>query len=233
MLRPYSYTQHQFKVNFGNIQYLTSSQADWLQEDENAADFIKNKPSLVAGDNIVITRNGNVITISATGTVTPDEPEPPVSDKYTNLDYIIDNQIPFFVGVDGEFEEYDFTVLDRDKSEYTQSGLYVGKNTDNLVISGGYQIPFSMAESEETEQSFLIPKGMKIITAYQYSEAFERYLEMGFDGTYWYEDGEVEQEVNGQTYTYTKYTYNKDLIGAPIESSEYWRFEMEVIEWLE
>ena len=56
---------------------------------------------------------------------------------------------------------------------------------------------------------------------------------MGFDGTYWYEDGEVEQEINGQIYTFVKYTYNKELIGAPIESDEYWRFELEVNEWQE
>jgi hypothetical protein len=53
-------------------------------------------------------------------------------------------------------------------------------------------------------------------------------LAIGFDGTYWVEDGEETKLVGDKEVAYTKYRYNSELLGDPIVIEEYWRFEMEV-----
>ena len=53
-------------------------------------------------------------------------------------------------------------------------------------------------------------------------------MDVGFDGTYWVEDGTMTKTINGKQITYTTYAYNVELMGDAIVAPEYWRFEVEV-----
>lgn len=232
-MRPRACSQHEFKVNFGNLQYFSSPQADWNQENENAIDFIKNKPKLVAGENIVLDKENNTITISAMKN--PDDPENPgevVPMVPTNIDLIINNKLPIFFGENDFIEQIPFTVQNKSEMAYTDQGLY-REAFGSATSSAGYSIIISPAMEADSKQSIFLWEDLNIVNSYQYSEILATYLEMGFDGTYWYEDGTIDLEINDQVFTFKRYSYNKDLIGAPIESTEYWRFELEVVECLE
>lgn len=229
MLRPYSYTENRFKVDFGNIQYFTSPQADWLESDEGAPGYIKNKPEIIAGTNIEVTKEDNKIIISATDGE-PERPNPPL--VYTIIDYIIDNKISCWAGEEGNIQERVFLSFNKEGSYYEDQGLYYTYE-NNEYTSAGYQVTIYPASEEDIAQYILILNNAQIKNTYQYAEMFGNYLEMGNDGTYWYADGEITKNVNGKDYIYTIYRYNKELIGAPVESQEYWRLELEVTPWQE
>jgi hypothetical protein len=78
-------------------------------------------------------------------------------------------------------------------------------------------------------QTFAIYSKAKIVTAYQYQPAFNQWLDMNFDGTYWVETGTTTKVVDGEEITYTTYMYNEELMGDVIVAPEYWRFEVEVL----
>lgn len=229
MRRPYTYTNQVFKVNFGNILYFSSPQADWSQEDENAPNYIKNKPNLVAGDNITLTKEGNDIIISATGTiVNPDNPDnPDIPDQEdTVIEEIIKNEIPMYFGFEGEGEEaVEFKLLDGTTAAYTDNGFYT--ITQNSKTSAGYQFTFK-GTFNEAPQVVLFPQIVKIASSYQYQPVMNQWLYTDFDGTYWVESGEVTKVINGEELIYIKYVYNSELWGDPIVVDEYWRFEVEV-----
>ena len=238
MRRPYSYTEQKFKVNFGDILYLASTQADWNEGDENAPGYIRNKPELVAGNNITLERDDNKITISATGTVVPDEPDvPDVPDVPDEPDVpvvpeegvvanIINKQLPIFTGYGDDLEPHDFVVLDEATASYIEGGFYVKKQGENIVTAG-YQVTFYESESGDS-QIFSMPKDAVIINAYQYQPTLGQWLAMGFDETYWIYNKDTVQLIGDEEVEYTSYIYNSELWGDPIMTTEYWRFEVEV-----
>lgn len=227
MRSPYTYTTQKFKVNFGNILYFSSPQADWNQEDETAADYIKNKPTLVAGDNILLEKEGNNVIISATGTITPDVPdEPDIPDEPGNIiEEIIKKAQPVYVGNNGSFEEIPFTVLDGTTANYTDIGFYVIQ--DLTKQEAGYQLTYLGSATGES-QVLLVPTETPIINSYQYQPILNQWLMMGFDETYWIYTGTENVTINGEEFVYNKYEYNSELWGDPIMVTEYWRFEVEV-----
>ena len=83
--------------------------------------------------------------------------------------------------------------------------------------------------TESIAQAFSTCVNAKIVTAYQYHSALNQWLEIGFDGTYWVENGTDTKIINGQEITYTTYVYNTELMGDVITAPEYWRFEVEVL----
>lgn len=228
MRRPYNGLRSSFKVNFGNILFL-SSQANWEQEDPTQPDFIKNKPILQAGENIIITKEGNVITISSAPTVDPDTPDIPVEpdnpdENETLVDFIKNNKIPAFSGYSGEIYELEYKTLNG--TTYNEEGFYIGYK-NGTEKTAGYQFVFNPNEAN-TSQIFMLLSDVEIVTAYQFQPALNQWLEMGFDGTYWIKTETVTQEINGQVLNYTTYEYNSELMGDPIISTEYWRFEMRI-----
>lgn len=155
----------------------------------------------------------------------PDTPSDPDEDDI--VDYITENKIPFYVGLAGEASSaIAYQQLDTATAKYTDQGFYVTTSGDK-VASVGYQITFEGNE-ESIAQTFSVCTDAKIVAAYQYHPAFNQWMDAGFDGTYWIEDGTMTKTINGQQVAYTTYAYNVELMGDAITAPEYWRFEVEV-----
>jgi hypothetical protein len=122
----------------------------------------------------------------------------------------------------------EYLQLDTSTTDYTDQGFYITTNNEGEVTNAGYQITFE-ANDECIAQTFSMLSIAKIITAYQYQPAFNQWLEMGFDGVYWVEDGTMTKTINGQQVAYTTYAYNVEVMGDAITEPEYWRFEVEVL----
>jgi hypothetical protein len=156
---------------------------------------------------------------------TPDTPSSPEEDSI--IDYITDNKIPFYIGLAGEgSSEVAYQQLDTETANYTDQGFYT-TTSGGKITNAGYQITFE-GNDESIAQTFSMCADAKIIAAYQYHPAFNQWMDVGFDGTYWVEDGTVTKVINGQLVTYTAYAYNVELMGDAIVAPEYWRFEVEV-----
>lgn len=158
----------------------------------------------------------------------PDDDDSDSSDANGVVDYIIKNSIPFYSGVYGEpLSNVAYQKLNANTANYVDQGFYTTTGNDGKITSAGYQITFD-ANEENLAQTFAIYSTAKIIAAYQYQPAFNQWLDMGFDGVYWIEDGTTTQIINGKQITYTTYAYNAELMGDAITATEYWRFEVEV-----
>lgn len=145
------------------------------------------------------------------------------------VDYIIENSIPFYSGLEGEgHSEVTYQQLDTATANYKDQGFYTTTNADGEITNAGYQVTFE-ENLESIAQTFAVCTTAKIVTAYQYYPALNQWIDMGFDGTYWVENGTVTETINGQEVTYTTYKYNEELMGDVIVSPEYWRFEVEVL----
>lgn len=226
-----------------SIYRVSDAPPNWAQDDPSQPDYIKNKPELVAGENIVLTKRGNKVIISAVeeGTDpdipdipdvpdTPDEPDIPdiPSEEGTVVDIIIEGKIPVYIENDGKEDEQEFVILENPTS-YKEEGFYVFIDNGEIT-NAGYQVIFEESK-DEIAQSILIPKGAKIINTYQYQPSLGQWTSMGTDETYWVAREMIIKTVNGEEIEYIRYTYNSELWGEPIMTEEYWRFEMEVQEW--
>ena len=151
------------------------------------------------------------------------------SDENGVVDYIEKNNIPFYIGVVGnEYSVVEYKQLNMSSANYTDQCFYTAINNDNKVVNAGYQITFK-PNDENIAQSFLVCSIAKITTAYQYQPAFNQWIDMGFDGTYWVEIGTTTKVINGKEIIFTIYAYNVELMGDAITAPEYWRFEVEVL----
>jgi hypothetical protein len=162
---------------------------------------------------------------------TPDNPSdnPGSSDENNVVDYIVNHNIPFYIGLSGkDLSKVAYQQLDANAANYTEQGFYTTTDNTGKITSAGYQMVFD-ANDENIAQTFAIYSTAKIIAAYQYQPAFNQWLDMGFDGVYWIEDGTTTQMINGKYITYTTYAYNAELMGDAITAPEYWRFEVEVL----
>lgn len=222
-----------------SIYRVSDAPPDWAQDDPSQPDYIKNKPRLVAGENIMLTKTGNTIIISAGEVEPPDVPEEPdipdvpdvpddpdiPGEEDTAVGKIMAQNIPVYIYHGEVEEEVEYRLLSS-ATRYDTEGFYVATE-GSTVKQAGYQVIFEPSESGEA-QYVLILKDANIINTYQYQETLGQWSAMGVDGTYWLADGEVTKVVNGVEYTYVKYVYNMELWGDPIMTTEYWRFELEV-----
>jgi hypothetical protein len=160
----------------------------------------------------------------------PDIPDTPSTPEENGIvDYISENKIPIYVGLAGEeASEVTYKQLNTSTSNYTDQGFYITTNNDGQVTNAGYQLTFK-ENDESIAQTFSMCADAKIVTAYQYHPTFNQWTDVGFDGTYWVEDGTITITINGQQVIYTTYVYNVELMGDAITSPEYWRFEVEVL----
>lgn len=165
--------------------------------------------------------------ILANGPIEDDDSDS--SNENNTVDYIIENNIPFYSGlIDEKISEVKYQQLDALTAKYTDQGFYTTTNNYGKITNAGYQITFR-GNTENRVQAFSVCSIAKIVTAYQYQHAFNQWLDMGFDDTYWIADGTTTQIINGKTISYTTYVYNAELMGDVITSPEYWRFEVEVL----
>lgn len=225
MRTPYTYSQQKFKVNFGNILYFSSPQADWNQEDESALNYIRNKPVLVAGPNISLKKEGNNVIISATGNYEPDSPDTPDVPPEGGIEEIIEKALPIYISLNGESAEIEFKMLDVNTASHEENGFYIIDTATGKQI--GYQLVLEPSIDGKSHTLF-VPKSTPVINSYQYQPIIGEWLMMGFDETYWIYTGTEVHNVNGQEIEYNTYTYNSELWGDPIVVTEYWRFEVEV-----
>lgn len=181
----------------------------------------------LGSDDINILDGGEII-LDLTDTPTEDDDtDLPNSDSVVG--YIINNNIPFYSGIAGETPSMiEYKQLDVLTSNYTDQGFYTTINSDGQITEAGYQITF-VANTDNAPQTFSIYSEAKIVAAYQYHPAFNQWMDVGFDGTYWVENGTMTKNINGQQIIYTTYEYNVELMGDVIVSPEYWRFEVEVL----
>lgn len=172
---------------------------------------------------------GAIISASPDNPVNPDVPDTPTTpDEDSIIDYIAENKIPFYIGLAGEESSVvAYQQLDTAIAKYTDQGFYTTTN-GGKITNAGYQMSFD-GNDDGIAQTFAMCADAKIVTAYQYHVAFNQWLDVGFDGTYWVEDGTMTKTVNGKQVTYTTYAYNVELMGDAIVAPEYWRFEVEVL----
>ena len=143
-------------------------------------------------------------------------------------DYIIENQIPFYSGVEnGEISEVAYEQLDAATASYTDQGFYTTTDANGDITNAGYQMIMA-GNTDGLVQTFSMLSTAKIITAYQYQPVLNQWLDMGFDETYWVATGTEIKMINGKEVAYTTYAYNVEMMGDPITATEYWRFEVEV-----
>ena len=188
---------------------------------------IDNEPSV---NGVKILDGGAIISID-----TPDTP--PEEDGGNNdtpetdgvIEYITNNNISFYIGLVGEPSSVvEYKLLNASTASYADQGFYMATKADGTIAEAGYQIVFE-GNVNNVPQTFAVYSEAKIITAYQYQPAFNQWLDMGFDGVYWIEDGTTTQIIDGKQITYTTYAYNAELMGDVITAPEYWRFEVEVL----
>ena len=178
--------------------------------------------------------NSNKINILDGGVIIFDVTDDPTDDDSNSssennvIDYIITNNIPFYIGLaEQESSKVEYLQLDASTANYMDQGFYIATNNKGEITSAGYQITFE-GNTEGMAQTLSMCSTAKIVTAYQYYPALNQWLDMGFDGTYWIEHGADTKIINGQKVAFTTYAYNTDLMGDAIISPEYWRFEVEV-----
>jgi hypothetical protein len=198
--------------------------------------YIKNPVEKVDGDVYPDNELGqDDLNILDGGTIVSDLTDDPTDDESNSsdeqgvVDYIVKNNIPFYVGLAGEeLSEVKYLQLNTSTANYTDKGFYITTNNEGKITNAGYQISFE-GNAESIAQTFSMCSVAKIVTAYQYQPTLNQWLDMGFDGVYWVEDGSMTQTINGQQVTYTTYAYNVELMGDAITAPEYWRFEVEVL----
>ena len=157
-----------------------------------------------------------------------DDGESDSPDQQSAVDYITNKKIPCFSGLVGsEPLKIAYQQLNASTVKHTDQCFYTTTNDSGKITNAGYQIMFE-GNDDNISQTFSIYSGARIITAYQYHPAFNQWSNVGFDGTYWVENGTMTKNVNGMKVAYTTYMYNSELMGDVIVSPEYWRFEVEV-----
>lgn len=223
-----------------SIYRVSDAPPDWAEKDPTQPDYIKNKPELVAGKNVRLTKSGNKIIISVVNNSddpdipdipdVPDEPDTPdipdvPSEEGSVIEKIIEEQISVYVENNGQEKLVPFAILQKETS-YNDEGFYVFVSNET-VTNAGYQVTFDSAETDIAQAIFILKEAV-ITNSYQYVPNLGQWFEKGFDGTYWIADGEVTKNVNDEEKVYIKYKFNSELWGDPIKTTEYWRFEMEV-----
>ena len=213
-----------FSVAIHGENIVTNNIKNLVEEVKSSSPTIPNED--LDSDDINIL-DGGEITLDLTDDPTEDDDtNPPNSDSIVS--YIMNNNIPFYSGFIGETSSMvAYKQLDVLTTNYTDQGFYTITNSNGQISEAGYQMTF-VPNMDNIPQTFSIYSEAKIVTAYQYHPAFNQWMDVGFDGTYWVENGTMTKNINGQQVVYTTYAYNAELMGDVIVSPEYWRFEVEV-----
>lgn len=214
-----------FKVSlYGGELHTNTVKIPIEDKSSNSPDLEDDKPVSSGGVNIF---DGGAVIFDVTDNPTEDDSNP--SDGNGVVDYIVNNNIPFYSGVAGQDNVMvEYKQLDTATANYTDQGFYTTTGSDGKITNAGYQITFD-ENAENIAQSFSVCSTAKIVTTYQYQPAFNQWLDMGFDGIYWIENGTTTKIVDGKEIVFTTYVYNEELMGDVITTPEYWRFEVEVL----
>ena len=152
------------------------------------------------------------------------------------VEQIIDNNIPAYNGtINSQVTEVEYALLDAETAEYTDQGFYTSTDAEGNITSAGYQMTI-VGNNDADAQVVSIPANAVIKMAYRYDlGGTNTWLAYTFDTTdeanYWLLGDTFTAVVNGQEVVYQTYVYNIDVVGGgdALTSTEYWRFEIEVM----
>lgn len=152
------------------------------------------------------------------------------------VEYIMENSVPAYSGTaNSQVNEVTYQLLDADTANYTVQGFYIATDTENNIARAGYQLTIE-GNSNADAQVISIPANAVIKMAYRYDlGGTNTWLSYTFDtedeANYWLLGEQFTDTVNGEEVVYQTYAYNIDVVGGgdAITSTEYWRFEIEVI----
>lgn len=152
------------------------------------------------------------------------------------VEYIVEHNIPAYSGTtNNQVEEVKYMPLDADTADYTDQGFYTSQDEEGNISVAGYQLTIE-GNSNADAQAISIPTNAVIKMAYRYDlGGTNTWLPYTFDtadeANYWLPGDPFTTTVNGEEIVYQTYVYNIDVVGGgdAIASTEYWRFEIEVI----
>lgn len=151
------------------------------------------------------------------------------------VEYIMDNSVPAYGGTISNSEVIEYQLLDADSANYADQGFYTETDAEGNITSAGYQVVIE-GNSNADAQIVSIPANAVIKMVYRYDlGGTNTWLPYTFDTTdeanYWLPGESFTATVNGEEVVYQTYVYNIDVVGGgdAITSTEYWRFEIEVI----
>lgn len=152
------------------------------------------------------------------------------------VEQIIEKSIPAYSGTaNSQVEEVEYMLLDAETAEYDDQGFYTATDEEGNVTSAGYQLTIE-GNNEADAQVVSIPVNAVIKMAYKYDlGGTNTWLPYTFDtedeANYWVLGETFTVTVDGEEFSYQTYTYNIDVVGGgdALTTTEYWRFEIEVI----
>ena len=152
------------------------------------------------------------------------------------VEQIIENNIPAYSGTaNSQVDEVEYKLLDAETAEYDDQGFYTAKDEAGNITSAGYQLIIE-GNNEADAQAVSIPANAVIKMAYRYDlGGTNTWLPYTFDtedeANYWVLGETFTVTVDGNEFSYQTYMYNIDVVGGgdALTSTEYWRFEIEVI----
>lgn len=152
------------------------------------------------------------------------------------VEYIMEHSIPAHSGtINNQVEAVEYVLLDADTANYLDQGFYTTTDESGNVTKAGYQLTIE-GNNNADAQVIAIPADAVIKMAYRYDlGGTNTWLAYTFDTTdeanYWLEGEQITATVNGEEVVYQTYVYNIDVVGGgdAITNTEYWRFEIEVI----
>lgn len=150
----------------------------------------------------------------------------------TPAEFIMNNRIPAYVGTLGDdIVAVEYKLLNKNTASYQDSGFYTDIDNDESLIGAGYQVTIE-GNNDRDAQVVVIPANAVVKMAYRYDVGgTNTWLAYSIEDNYWLDGDTIDKVVNGQTISYKTYVYNADLYGGgdAITSTEYWRFEIEVM----
>ena len=153
------------------------------------------------------------------------------------VDQIIENEIPVYSGtVSNQATEVEYKLLDADTAVYTDQGFYTATDDEGNITNAGYQLTIE-GNNDADAQIVSIPTNAVIKMAYRYDiGGTNTWLPYTFDpedeANYWVPGETFTTTIDGKEISYQTYAYNVDVVGGgdAITSTEYWRFEIEVMD---
>ena len=216
----------------------------WLKTGHNGSedDFLQ----WLQGDNELF---GNVITSISCGGI---EPNTSLKGKTVKdvlimllgiieapksvVEYILENSIPAYSGtMSNQVEAVEYILLDANTVDYANQGFYTTTDEAGNITNAGYQLTIE-GNNNADAQVISIPINAVIKMAYRYDlGGTNTWLPYTFDITdeanYWLVGERFTTTINDEEVVYQTYVYNIDVVGDgdALTSTEYWRFEIEVM----
>lgn len=152
-----------------------------------------------------------------------------LSKASSNIEEVIDNQIPLYSGLDGSMLSHNFKQLD-ENSNPNDIGFYVIKN-ETGIESAGYQLSTPQIFDNDV-LVICIPSNVTVTKIWQYdngiTDSWNVVSILAEDDSYFRVRGTVSKDVDGKDVQYTEYVWNSAAQGGGIVTPCNWRFEIKL-----